>query len=111
MMVFENRVQRSLYGPERDELKWEWRRLHNEKLYALHPSPNNIWMIKSRRMKWAGHVACTREKRGAYRVLVGRPEGRKPHGRYRRRWEDIIKMIRLEVDWGGGYGQDISGSG
>ena len=66
-------------------------------------SPNNIWVIKSRRMRWAGHIALMGERRGAYRVLVGKPEGRRPLGRPRRRWEDNIKMDLLEVGWGGAW--------
>jgi hypothetical protein len=78
----------------------EWRRLHNKELNDLYSSPNIIWVIKSRRMRWAGHVARMGEARGAYRVLVGRPEGRRPLGRPRRRWEDNIKMDLEEVGWG-----------
>jgi hypothetical protein len=95
--VFENRVLRRIFGPKRDEVTGEWRRLHNEELYDLYSSPNIIRVIKSRRMRWAGHVACMGEGRGAYRVLVGRPEGRRPLGRNRRRWEDNIKMDLQEV--------------
>jgi hypothetical protein len=84
--VFENRVLRRIFGPKRDEVTGEWRRIHNEELYDLYSSPNIIRVIKSRRMRWAGHIACMGEGRGAYRVLVGRPEGRKPLGRPRRRW-------------------------
>jgi hypothetical protein len=85
---------------ERDEATGEWRRLHNEKLNDLYSSPNIIWVIKSRRMRWAGYVARIGEKRGAYRVLVERPEGRRPLGRPRLRWEDNIKMDLQEVGWG-----------
>jgi hypothetical protein len=74
--VFENRVLRRIFGPKRDEVTGEWRRLHNEELNDLYSSPNIIRVIKSRRMRWAEHVACMGEKRGAYRSLVGRPEGR-----------------------------------
>jgi hypothetical protein len=76
-----------------------WRRLHNEELNDLYSSPNTIRVIKSRRMRWAGHVACMGEKRVAYRILVGRPEGRRSLGRPRRRWEDNIKMDIREVGW------------
>jgi hypothetical protein len=99
--VFENRVLRVIFGRKRDEVTGEWRRLHNEKLNDLYSSPNIIRVIKSRRMRWAGHVARMGEGRGAYRVLVGRPEGRKPRGRPRRRWEDNIKMDLQEVGWMG----------
>jgi hypothetical protein len=70
--VFENRVLRKIFGPKRDEMTGEWRRLHNEELYAQYSSPNSIRVIKSRRMRWAGHVALMGDRRGAYRVLVGR---------------------------------------
>jgi hypothetical protein len=100
LRVFENRVLRRIFGPKRDELTGDWRRLHNEELNDLYSSPNIIRVIKSRRMRCAGHVARMVEKRGAYRILVGRPEGRRPHGRRRRRWEDNIKMVLQEVGWG-----------
>jgi hypothetical protein len=103
--VFESRVLRRMFGPKRDEVTGEWRRLHYEELNDLYSSPNIIRVIKSRRMRWAGHVAHMGEGRGAYRVLVGRPEERRPLGRPRRRWEDNIKMD-LQVGWGGGHGQD-----
>jgi hypothetical protein len=88
-------VLRRIFRPKRDEVTGECRRLYNEELDDLYSSPNIIWVIKSRRMRWAGHVA--REGRGAYRILVGRPEGRRPLGRPRRRWEDNIKMDLQEV--------------
>jgi hypothetical protein len=84
--VFENRVLRRIFGPKRDEVTGEWRRLHNEELNDLYSSPNIIRLIKSRRIRWAGHIACMGEGRGAYRILVGRPEGKRPLGRPRRRW-------------------------
>jgi hypothetical protein len=99
--VFENRVLRGIFGLKRDEATGEWRRLHNEELNGLYSSPNIIRVIKSRRMTWAGHVARMGEKRGAYRILVERPEGRQPLGRPRRRWEDNIKMDLREVGWVG----------
>jgi hypothetical protein len=81
----------------------EWRRLHNEELNDLYSSPNIVRVIKSRRMRWAGHVVCKGEGRGPYRVLVGRPEGRRPHGRPTRRWDDNIKMdLQAAGRWGGG---------
>jgi hypothetical protein len=85
LRVFENRVLRRIFGLKRDEVTGEWRRLHNEELYGLYSSPNIIRVIKSRRMRWEGYVAPMGEGRGAYRILVGRPEGRKPLGRPRRR--------------------------
>jgi hypothetical protein len=111
LRVFENRVLRRIFGPKKDEVTGEWRRLHNKELYALYSSLNIIRVIKSRRLRWAGHVARMGERRGAYRALVGRPEGRRPLGRPRRRWEDNIKMDLREVGWGGGHGLDQSGSG
>jgi hypothetical protein len=90
-----NRVLRRIYGPKRDEVTGEWRKLHNE-LNNLCSSPNIVQVIKSGRMRWPGHVACMGEGRGVYRVLVGKPEGRRP----RRRWEDNIRMDLQEVGCG-----------
>jgi hypothetical protein len=87
--------------PRRDEVTGEWRRLHNKQLYALYSSPNIIRVIKLRRLRWAGHVARMGERRGAYRALVGKPEGTRPLERPRSRWEDNIKMDIREVGWGG----------
>jgi hypothetical protein len=81
LRVFENRVLRRIFGPKRDGVTGEWRRLHNEELNDLYSSPNIIWMIKSRRMRWAGHVACMGEGRGAYRIFVWKCEGKRPLGR------------------------------
>ena len=92
---------RRIFGPRRDEVTGEWRRLHNEELNDLYSSPNTVRMTKSRRMRWAGHVARIREERGVYRVLVGKLEGRRPLGRPRRRWVDNIRMDLQEV--GSGY--------
>ncbi|KAJ4439157.1 hypothetical protein ANN_15114, partial [Periplaneta americana] len=97
--VFENKVLRKIFGAKRDEVTGEWRKLHNTELHALYPSPDIIRNIKSRRLRWAGHVARTGESRNAYRVLVGRPEGKRPLGRPRRRWEDNIKMDLREVGY------------
>jgi hypothetical protein len=83
-------VLRRIFGPKRDEVTGEWRRLHNKELYALYSSPNIIRVIKSRRLRWAGHVARMGERRGAHRALVRKSEGRTPLGRPRRRWENII---------------------
>ena len=81
-------------------LTGEWRRLHNEELNDLYSSPNIVWVIKSRRMRWAGHVVRMGEERGAYRVLVGKAEGKRPLGRPRRRWVDHIRMDLQEVGCG-----------
>jgi hypothetical protein len=99
LRVFENRVLRRIFGPKREEVAGEWRRLHNEELNDLYSSPNITRVVKSRRMRRAGHVARMGNRRGAYRVLVGRPEGRRPLGRPRRRWEDDIKMDLQEMGW------------
>jgi len=93
LRVFENRVLRRIFGPKRDEVKGEWRNLHNEELNVLYSSPNIVRMIKSRRMRWAGSVARMWKGRGVYGVLVGKPAGKRPLGRPRRRWEDNIKRI------------------
>jgi len=85
--VFENRVLRRIFGPKRAEVTREWRKLHNEELNDLYCSPNIVRVIKSERMRLAGHVARMGERRGVYRVLVGKPEGKRPLGRPRRRWE------------------------
>jgi len=90
--MFENRALRRIFGPKKDKVKGEWRKLHNEELNDLHTSLNIVRLIKSRRMKWAGHVALLEERRGVYMVLVGKPEGNTPFGRPRRIWEDNIKM-------------------
>jgi hypothetical protein len=97
LWVFENRVLRKVIGPKIDELTREWRRLHNEELNDLYSSPNIIRVIKSRRMRCTEHVARLGEKRAAYRILVGRHEGRQPLGRPMCSWEDNIKMDLQEV--------------
>ena len=107
--MFENRVLRRIFGPRRDEVTGEWRKLHNEELNDFYSSPNIVRVIKSRRMRWAGHVAHMGEGRGIYRVLVGKLEVNRPLGRPRRRWEDNIKMDIQEV--GCGVGLDRVGSG
>jgi hypothetical protein len=98
--VFENRVLRRIFGTKRDEVTGEWRKLHNEELRDLYLSPSIIRIIKSRRMRWAGHVARNGEKRNAYRLLVVQPEGKRPLRRPRRRWVDNIRMDLGEVGWG-----------
>ena len=85
----------------RDEVTGEWRRLHNEQYYDLYSSPNIIRVIKLRKIRWAGHVVCMGERRGVYRVLVGRPEGKKPCGRSKHRFEDNIRRDLQEMEWGG----------
>jgi len=98
--MYENRVLRRVFGPKRDEVTGECRKLYNEELNDLYCSPNIVRMLKSTRMRWAGHVARMGERRGVYRVLVRKPEGKRPLGRPRRRWEDNIKMDLLEVGSG-----------
>jgi hypothetical protein len=93
------RVLRRIFGPKRDEVTGEWRKLHNEELNNLYSSPNIVRVIKSG-MRWAGHVAHMGERRGVYWVLVGKPEGRRPLGRPKRRWENNIRMDLLEVGCG-----------
>jgi hypothetical protein len=98
--VFENRVLRRIFGPKRDEVMRDWRKLNNEELHNLYSSPNIIRMIKSRRMGWTGHEARMGEKRNAYRILVGKPEGKRELGR-RRRWTNSIKIDLREIGWDG----------
>jgi len=100
LRVFENMVLRRIFGPRRDEVTAEWRRLHNEELNHMYSSPNIVRVIKSRRMRWPGHVARMGEERWVYRVLVGKPEGERPLGRPRRRWVDNIRMDLQEVGCG-----------
>jgi hypothetical protein len=102
--VFENRVMRRIFGPKRDKVTGVWRKLHNEELNDLYSSPTIVRVIKSRRMRCAGHVAHIGDRRGMYRVLVGKPEGKRPLERPGRRWEDNIKVDLQEVgcrgmDW------------
>jgi hypothetical protein len=92
LRVFENRVLRRIFGSKRDGVTGRWRKLHNEELHNLYSSPSIFRIIKSKRMRWAGHLARMGEKRNAYRLLVGKPEGKRPLGRRRRRWIDNIKM-------------------
>ncbi|KAJ4428674.1 hypothetical protein ANN_25667 [Periplaneta americana] len=99
LKVFENKVLRKIFGAKRDEVTGEWKKLHNTELHALYSSPDIIRNIKSRRLRWAGHVARMGEFRNGYRMLVGRPEGKRSLGRPRRRWEDNIKMDLREVEY------------
>jgi hypothetical protein len=109
LRVFENRVLRGIFGPKRDEATGERRKLHSGELHNLYSSPDIINQIRSGRMRWAGHVARMGEGRNVYRVLVGKPEGKRPLGKPRRRWEDGIKMDLREIGWG--CGVDSPGSG
>jgi hypothetical protein len=99
LRVFENKVLRRIFGPRRDEVTGEWRTLHNEELNDLYSSPNIVRVIKSRRMRWAGHVEHKGVEREVYRALVGKPEGRRPLGRPRRRWVDNIRTDLQDVGW------------
>jgi hypothetical protein len=92
LRAFENRVLRRVFEPKRDKVTGEWRKLHNEEQNDLYSLPNIVRVVKSERMTWAGHVARMEEERGVHRVLVGKPEGQRPLGKPRRRWEDNIKM-------------------
>jgi hypothetical protein len=94
--VFENKVLRRIFGPKRDEVTGEWRKLYNEKLYDLYSSPNIITMIKSR-MRWAEHVSRMGQKKNACMLLVGKPEEKRPLGRPRRWWVDNIRTDLLEL--------------
>ena len=100
LRVSENMVLRRIFGRRRDEVKGEWRRLLNEELNDLYSTPNIVRVIKSRRMIWAGHVAHMGEERGVYGVLVGKPEGKRPLGRPRRRWVGNVRMDLQEVGCG-----------
>jgi hypothetical protein len=100
LRVFENSVLRRIFGPKRDEVTGGWEKLHNEELRDLYSSSSIIRMIKSRSMRWAGRVARRGEKRNAYKLLLGKPEGKRPLGRPRLRWVDNIKMDFGEVEWG-----------
>jgi hypothetical protein len=105
--VSENRLLRRIVGPKRDEVTGEWRKLHSEELHKLYSSPDIIRQVKSRRMRWAGHVARMGKERKVYKILVGKPEGKRPLGRPRRRWEDGVRMdlretglgVRIGFDW------------
>jgi hypothetical protein len=98
--VFENRVLRRIFGPKRDEVTEEWRKLHNQELHNLYSSPDIIRQVNSRRMRWAEHVARMGKEKKVYKVLVGKPEGKSTLGRPRRRWEDGIRMDLREIGLG-----------
>jgi hypothetical protein len=98
--LLRNRVLRRIFGPKRDEVTGEWRKLHNEELNGLYSLPNIVRVIKSRRLRWAGHVARMGEGRSVYRILVGKPEGKRPLGRPRHRWEDNFRMDLQDVGCG-----------
>jgi hypothetical protein len=100
LRVYEYRMLRRIFGPKRSKVTGDWRKLHNEEFNDLYFSPNIVWVIKSRRMRWAGHVAWIGEWRGMYRVLVAKSHGKRPMGRPRYRWEDNIKMDLQEVGCG-----------
>ena len=100
LRVFENMMLRRIFGPRRDKVTGEWRRLHNEELNDLYCSPNIVRVIKWRRMRWAGHLARMGEERVVYRVLGGKPEGKRPLGRPRPGWVDYIRMDVQEVGCG-----------
>ena len=100
LRVFDNGVLRRIFGSERDEVTGEWRKLHNEELNDLYCLPNIVWVIRSRRMSWAGHVAHMGERRGVYRIMVLKPDGKRPLGRPWCRWEVNIKMDLLGVECG-----------
>jgi hypothetical protein len=101
MRVFENRVLRRIFGPKRNEVMGEWRKWQNEELHNLYSSPDIIRQLKSRRMRWAGHVARMGEDRKVYKVLVGKPEGKRALRRPRHRWEVGIRMDLREIGWEG----------
>jgi hypothetical protein len=108
LRVFENRVLRRIFGPKRDEVTGEWRKLRNEELHDLYSSPSIIRIIKSRRMRWAGHVARMGEKRNAYRLLVGKTKGNRPLGRPRCRYMNNITIDLRVIGWGGAYWIDLA---
>jgi len=101
LRVFEDRVLRKIYGPKGDEVTGKWRRMGDEEICVLYSIPNIIRVIKSRRMRWAGHVACMEHRIGAHRVSVGRLERKRPLGSARYRWENNIKIDLQEVEYEG----------
>jgi len=101
LRVFENRVLRRIFGPKKDEVTGKWMKLHNEEVNDLYSSPGIVQVIKLKRMRWVGHVVSMGERRGMYRILEGKPEGKRPLGRLMLRWEDNIKMDLRDVGCGG----------
>ena len=106
--MFENRVLRKIFGPKRDKVTGEWRKLHNEELNNLYCSHNIVRVTKSRRMRWAEHVARIGERRVAHKVLVGKPEGKRPLGRHRPRWEDNIEVYLKQPRFEGLHWIDVA---
>jgi hypothetical protein len=111
LRVFENMVLRRISRPKRDEVTGEWGKLHNDELNDLYCSPNIVRVIKSRRMRWAGHVSCMEERKGVYWVLVGKPEGQRPLGRPRRYGRITSKLIFKNLEGGGGAWNEFFGLG
>jgi hypothetical protein len=112
LRLFENRVLKRIFGPTRDEVTGEWRKLHNEELHNLYSSPDIIRQVKSRRMRWAGHVARMGEERKVYKILVENTEGERPLEGPRRRWKDVIRMNLTEIGLGMcGLYSTVSGQG
>jgi hypothetical protein len=107
--MFGNRVLRRIFGPKRDEVTGEWRKLHSEELHNLYSSPDIIRQTISRQMKWAGHVAHMGEERKVYKVLVGKPEGKRPLGRPRPRSENGIRMDLRVIGWVGAKRIQLAG--
>ena len=108
LSMFKNRVLMRIFGPKRYEVTGEWRKLHNEELNGLYSSPNIVRVIKSRRMRWAGHVARMGDGRGVHKVLVGKPDGKRPLWRPRRRWKDNIEMDLEEEGRGCGDWMELA---
>ena len=108
LRVFENKILRKIFGAKKDEITGEWRKLHYAELHALCSQPNIIRNLKSRRLRWAGHVARMEHSRNAYRVLVGKPEEKRSLGRSRRRWEDNNKMDLRQVGCDSGEWTDLA---
>jgi hypothetical protein len=108
LRVFGNRILRRIFAPKRDKMTGDWRKLNKEELHNLYSSPNVIRMIKLRRMRWAGHVARMRETRNAYRILMGKPEGKSPLERPRRMWVDNNKLDLKDVAWDDIYWIDLA---